>query len=476
MRRVRKLVALLLSLAMVLAMSGMAMASVGTLGDGSGTDGVGEQGVFSTKDTPAPQNKTLVLEKELKVYNKDESTIKAPTISYKYTIGAATVTTGTTVTDSDKSGTVHDTGVNVTATVKAGEGTPVIANNGIVSWTASEDVTAADAGYKNIKGISIDFSSVVFTGAGVYRYVITEGLDTGFAYASSGVTETVVTGSDPAVHNHTRYIDVYVRAANPTPDGKTAADPEYWDIYGFTCFMNNTSITEDNKATGPVKTTGFVAGTTNGSTETTADSYYTFNVTIKKTVVNDAYGAANIAFPFSVLFTNNSVSAGTIVTNGSTAPTGTDFTHNTAVALTSGNLKGIATLKSGQQIKYVGIPNGTAVEVYETNIATGVTYKVDTVKDSGTAVTDNSVTSGTTPAEAIHQTSRADYESTAAILTTTADVDDDTAHSIEITNTFLNISPTGLMFRYGPYVLILLCGALLLFLGVKFMRRNKEED
>lgn len=464
----KKIGALVLALVMVLAMSTTAFAATNLGDDGSGTDGVGEDGVFTSKDTPTSiTDKTLRLEKEIKVYNLDEATIKAPTISYTYSIAPATVASGTTVTDSDKSGAIHDTGVTVTVPVKAGVGAPVIASSGVVAWAATEDVNAGTDGVKNVKDISIDFSNVVFNGAGVYRYVITEALTDGYAYNTSGVTETTAS----AAGAHTRFVDVYVRpVTSGYTDGSTAAQ---WDIYGFTCFYNNTSITEANKGTGAVKTTGFVDGSTDGTSANAflADQYYTYNLTISKTVVNDGYGAATVSFPFTVLFTNATVSAGTIVTNGATAPTGTDFTHNTSVNLTTGDLKGVATLKSGQQIKYVGIPNGTSVEVFETNVATGVTYKVDTNKD-GTTTTDNAVISGTAPASAAHQATKADYESTASNLTTTAGADDDTAHSIAITNTLLTISPTGVTLRIAPYALMLGAG---LFL-VLFTRRRKEEN
>ena len=467
MKNIKKLSALVLALVMVLAMSTTAFAAT-NLGDGSGTDGVGEDGVFTSKDTPTSiTDKTLRLEKEIKVYNLDEATIKAPTISYTYSIAPATVASGTTVTDSDKSGAIHDTGVTVTVPVKAGVGTPVIASSGVVAWAATEDVNAGTDGVKNVKDISIDFSSVVFTGPGVYRYEITEALTSGYAYNTSGVTETTA----PAPGAHKRFVDVYVRPASGYTDGTHNTD---WDIYGFTCFYNNESITEANKTTAAVKTTGFVDGTTNGSTSFLADQYYTFNVTISKVVVNDSYGAATVNFPFTVLFTNATVSAGTIVTNGATAPTGTDFTHNTSVDLTTGNLKGVATLKSGQQIKYVGIPNGTSVEVYETNVATGVTYKVDTSVDAGTATTDNAVSWGNAPASAVAQTTKAAYESTKATITTTAGSDDDTAHSVAITNTLLTISPTGVTLRIAPYALMLATGMFLLL--VSRHRRKDEEE
>lgn len=457
----KKIGALLLAVIMIMAMSTTAFATGTTL------DGNGEQGAFTTADTPVSQGKTLILSKEITAYNFDETTIKAPTISYTYTIAPATVPNNATVTDAaDK----HTSNASVTVPVKAGVGTPTIAGSGVVAWTATEDMSASTDGTANKKDISIDFSSVVFTGAGVYRYAITEALTSGYTYASSGVTETLYNNRTAS---HTRYIDVYVRpVSSGYTDGSAASD---WEIYGYTCFYNNDdAITDSNKTTEAVKTTGFVAGTTNGSTVVKADSYYTFNLTISKTVANDAYGAATQSFPFTVLFTNANVSAGTIVTNGATAPTGTDFTHNTSVNLTSGDLKGVATLKSGQEIKYVGIPNGTSVEVYETNIATGITYQASTTVDNGqTPVVDAAVIWGSTPANAVAQPANKEaYQSTKATITTTANADDDTAHSVAITNTLVTISPTGVTLRVAPYVLMLFAG---LFL-VLFTRRRKEEN
>lgn len=458
---IKKIGALMLALVMVLSLGSVAFAA-------TGLDANGEQGVFTTKDTPTTQNKTLVLEKEIKVYNVDEATIKAPTISYAYTIAAATVPSGATITDSDKNGTIHETDVTVTVPVKAGVGTPTIANSGVVAWAATENVSAGTDGVKNVKDISIDFSDVVFTGPGVYRYELTEALSTGYTYDISGVTET----NAPTAGAHTRFIDVYVKPAAGYTDGTHNTD---WDIYGFTCFYNNaTTITEANKATAAAKTTGFVDGNSTDGTPFLADQYYTFNLTISKTVVNDGYAASTVNFPFTVLFTNGTVSTGTIVTNGATAPTGTDFTHDTSVDLTTGNLKGVATLKSDQQIKYVGIPNGTSVEVYETNVATGVTYKVDTNKD-GTTTIDNAVNWGTAPATATAQTNKANYESTKSTLTTTAGSDDDTAHSIAITNTLLTISPTGVVMRIAPYVLMLGAGVTLFVILMVKRRKTSEE-
>ena len=449
----------------------MAMVMIVSLGVSAFADttltAAGEQGAFASPDTPVSQSKTLVLSKEITAYNLDETTIKAPTISYTYSIAPATVAAGTTVTDA---GSKHTSGESVNVPVKAGIPTPVIANNGVVSWSPSDSMTAADAGAANKKDISIDFSNVVFTGAGVYRYTITEALTAGTTYATSGVKET----SD-ATNGHTRYIDVYVRPATTGfVDGSTAAE---WDIYGYTCFYNNTSITDANKTATPVKTTGFVSGTTDGSTPLTADSYYTFNVTINKTVVNDGYGSATIAFPFTVIFTNSVTTEPVDIIGNIESGTVTGWTDPSVGSLNSAgtNRQGVVNIKDGGQIKYIGIPNGTSVEVFETNIATGVTYQVDTAltTSSTTTTTDNAVVWGPAPSSAVSQSAtKEDYQSTKATFTTTANADDDNDYTVAITNTLVTISPTGVALRVVPYVCMLGLGMFLIILA----KRRKDED
>ncbi len=473
---IKKIGALIISAVMIMSLSATAFADT-TL------DGNGEQGAFQNPDTPVSQDKTLVLSKEITAYNLDETTINAPTISYTYTIGAATVATGSTVTDAAAK---HTSDTAVTAPVKAGivsATAPSILNSGVVSWTPAETLTASTDGTANKKDISIDFSGVIFTGPGIYRYAITEALSGATdTYAASGVTETEL--ADNTKGSHVRYIDVYVRPSTETDntkpsyftDGSTAAQ---WDIYGYTCFYNNAqTITDANKTTVPVKTTGFVSGTTNGTTVLKADSYYTYNLTLSKTVVNDGYAAANVAFPFTVLFTNDIVTKNVDIIGNIENATVTGYTDPAMAAPSAGTTNGIVNIKSGGQIKYIGIPNGTSVEVYETNTVTGVTYKVDTAvtRATVTTTTDNTVVWGDAPQTAVAQAAqKPDYQSTKATITTTADQDDDNDYTVAITNTLVTISPTGVIIRVAPYALLLGAGAVLFVLSRRGKRKSEEE-
>lgn len=460
----KRVFALIMTLVMIIAMTSVAMADT-TL------DENGEQGAFEEPDTPISQaTKTVVLSKCLVGYNADGSTVKAPDIKYTYKIEAATVT-DLSVTDATGK---HDPAHSVTAPVKAGVGTPSITAS--ISWSPADNLltdTLANKGAVNKKDISIDFSSVVFTGAGVYRYKVTEGLAEGYTYATSGVTKD-------AKETQIRYVDVYVRPATTGyTNGNTAGE---WDVYGFTCFINNESITNGNKTSVAVKTTGFVGqGTgTRAVVNVEPDSYYTYNLSVSKTVANDAYGAQRSDFPFTVIFKNTAITTQVDIigsANDSSKVTGFVDPDKQAFNTTSKTISGIVTLKSGGTVTYVGIPCGTDAEVYETNDETGVTYTVTTKLNSAKLTDDAGVISGSTPDAAVAQANPKNaYESTKVTADTTADTYETATYNIDVTNTLEIISPTGVILRYAPYMLILIGGALLLLFGWKLLRRTRKEE
>ena len=295
----------------------------------------------------------------------------------------------------------------------------------------------------------------------------------GFEYDNTGVTETKISGSE--THgSHVRYVDVYVKPTDRkngnTPVFQNGLTADEWDIYGFTCFYNDEDITDSDKTEKAVKTTGFVDGTTNGSTKVLADQYYTYNLTISKTVEGDNFAKLNHQFPFTVIFTNGDVKKDIqlkIKTNG----TVTDFTHEVGEPTWSG----VATLLSGGSIKYIGIPMGTDVEVYETNDVAGTTYKVTTTRTNATTQTgtDDMVISGSKPTSAVSQTTKSADQSTKSVIDTTKNEDDDDAHTIAITNTLVTISPTGVVLRIAPYIMILAAGIILLLVS---RRRKAVQD
>lgn len=266
------------ALALALAVLMMASLSVAAFAEGGAGLTGGEVGGYTQADSPTVQDKTLILKKELTAYNRDETQIQEPTISYTYAIAAGAADVSVTDADSD-----HATGIGaLTVPTKAGitEGVTLTGTAvNTIAWTNTETLTAATNGAANYKDLKINFSNVVFTGPGIYRYKITEAAS---GYAAAGVTESK---ADEAAASHDRYLDVYVKAADTFNDGSAASD---WDIYGYVCMYDSEDVDPagDTTTTGAMKTNGFVSGT-NDDTVIKADSYYTFNVTVSKTVQND---------------------------------------------------------------------------------------------------------------------------------------------------------------------------------------------
>lgn len=424
MKNIKKIGALVLAVVMIMAMSTTAFAT------GADLTG-GEAGTWTAADTPIVQDKTINVKKELKSDNADDSTVNAPTMSYTYAITAATG--GNTVVDAT---TDHANSTAVTVTTKPGI-TENLTYTTSLSWGPAETLTEGS----NYKDIAINFSNVVFTGYGVYRYVITE---TPATYNIAGVTETTGT--------HVRYLDVYVKAADGYTDGTTAAQ---WDIYGYVCMAADSNVT-----TSTAKTNGFVevAESSSGAGDgVDPDIYYSYNVTVSKTVSGDTYVQTTHAkFPFTVKFENATVTQNVLpivsVNNSSYATVGT--------ALTAGNINSITahdpTIGHEGSVTYTGIPSGTKVTVFETNNQTGTTYSVTT-------------TGGDTnlSAEAVS----APNNSGNAISNAQTALAANTSKTLAFTNTLSLISPTGVTLRIAPYALILAAGIIILLLA----RRRKEE-
>ena len=419
---IKKIGALALALVIVLAMGTTAFAA-----DMTGENGV--IGEFTTADTATVQNDTVVIYKEITAYNPETCTVNAPTITFNYTIGAGAA--GMTITDAySHHNKINDANVNATVKTKAGVGTP------------------------NRVGITIDFTNVSFTsapgtGAGVYRYVISETTDE-TAKNAAGIKEGTVA--------NTLYMDVYVNGS-----GK---------IYGYVLFTDNGNIdaSPDNDAgaaSAAGKTEGFVGGVADGtaysSDTSAADKYYTFNLDLKKVVENDAYAVSTKhQFPFTVTLDNPTVTAAVlpIMTVGDNATQ----TALTAAAIGTGTTptEWKPTIANDATISYVGIPCGTTVTVYETNDVTGVTY---------TSVSANADTDAKAkPIGTNEESDTATVNCGATALNAATENHTVSANkAVTFTNTLLQISPTGVVMRVGPYLLIVALGAVLFL----FTRRRK---
>lgn len=451
----KKIVAILITLAMVLAMSTAALAAGENSVDLKENGEEGVAGDWINKDEERLQKNTVNIKKELISYNATSTSVHAPAFTYVYTVTPATIS-NQTVTDETGD---HASGSAVTAPVNAGLTKGLTVNGGDAGTTTSavgqlvftntNTLNSSAAGTTNTYDIPLDFSGVTFKQPGVYRYKIDETL------LPHGNNEpTTYAGIDVEDGGtNTLYLDVYV-------DGELK-------IYGYVCMSADGNVDPDTDT----KTNGFV-GVNKG-----ADEYYTYDLVLSKDVVNDSYAESNVAFPFTVIFSNPQIFTTTYTI---TETAGNGSTGISPAAASAPTWSGVAKVKDGGAITYSGIPAGVDVDVYETNIVAGVTYTVATSVNGGTAVTDNNVSWGTTPESATAQAAQKPaYESTKASVDTSMYANNAAGttakQTVAITNTLLLISPTGVVLRIAPYALILAAGIVLLLISRRRKPAMKDE-
>lgn len=414
-RILRKVASIFIATAMVAAMGVTAFAAP-----------IGDDGIKEGNTLGDPIDTSITLYKGLKFYNPDETSIQAPNISYSYTIAAG---------DADKRIT-DDQGVSVLT--KAGvNANSVTINSSAVAWTDADTVTASSGGTEDIKAFTLDFANVTFSAAGVYRYVITETPNPGDP-ATAGVTR--VTG-----YETTRYLDVYVKEDNNT-----------FIIYGFVCFANQLGHMDDKNAKNvaqAVKTKGFVDAKDSGDPYT-ADAYYTYNVTVGKTLVNDTEHNDN-KFPFTVKFKNDTITSNIKLTSKVTGTA--DLDELVSATINNNGLESTANIAHGATVKYIGIPCGTTVDVFETNNVSTAAY------------TSKCEDADTTAAEKIISLNEA--SNTASVVCTANEAG--TSKTVTFTNTLALISPTGVAMAILPFVILLGFGVC--FMVVSTTKKSEEQ-
>ena len=508
--------------AIVLAVMMMAVCMSALAADLGGTE-VGVAGTWTAVDTPIQQDKTINILKEITAFNPDETYVYGPVVTYTYVIASASGDELVQITDDTAD---HASGVATVFPEALGaaditSGTPALTgqdNDGTatnaIRWLNTDILdadTVANGGAANYKKLAIDFSNVVFSKPGVYRYKITETAPAAATMTAAGVTDGTT--------SNVRYLDVYVMRSNVDDatydiytDGSTAAQ---WIIYGYVCI--DSIYDDDDVTTSTKKTNGFVAKSDDATSGTeTADQYYTYNLTMTKDLIGDN-SMIDHQFPFEVAFnTATNSKTGTfqliVESEGSKSTVGgTGLTTVTEVAAgaatvndpTTGTTAAIKKIGSAQTlsasnytvkiadgnttadttaglVKLIGIPYGVLASVTETNDLTGTTYqataKEDVTTAAGTtlvgdkALTTTGILSDDTYSASIDNTETA----TRAVDTATANTNNMNA-AVQFKNTLAIISPTGVVLRYAPYMLILVGGIALLIIAKKHKKHTEEE-
>lgn len=463
----KKILALVIAMMMVLAVAGSAMAV--DLGTSTGLYS-GITPANSSAVPPVPESITAITDgvniyKEIKVTNSNTGAVYYPTVDYSYTITAATVGSGVTVTDSD-----GDVGIVYSGEIRAltSSATPTISFSAFDSGANLATSTAASTGdaVSNpfdasttatllYKKTTLTFDATIFPHPGIFRYKVSEadGMNT---MANAGVTH------QDNSYEADRYLDVYVYSTDGTKANQK--------IYGYVLWVEGSDENPQNANIPTVtKTNGFVGN--NGG-----DKYNTFNLKLTKNITG-SLSDTNHEFPFQVTFKspNSTAASFKYVVNK-------DGTEQTAVVITdlsSSANKVIGALSSDSAIKlddddyvtFYGLPAGTTVTVQEMND----TYDVYSTSATCDTTNNNSLSLTASNVQSMANSGvLGDFNGTAVANNATRDDAGTENSEVTFTNEMKSISPTGVTLRFGPYALMAAAAVVLLVMASR--RRKDTQD
>jgi hypothetical protein len=458
-KHLTKLMALALAFSMTLAMSATAFAALGDDATGSET-GVQEGNAGAVTINTAvvvTNNETTAASGKVVAY---------PAMSFKYVAAPATVAAGTTVTDATNEDPEHPSGPATTVEVKAGVADGITVSGG----TLATGTVTLNANGQEVVLVPTTFTGDIskFSAAGIYRYAITDQSTTDATNLAALEDAGVVKG---ATTDQEYFLDVYVK------NGTSGLE------FGGFVLMNSNPTTID-KSTDPqtntdLKESGFdeteLTTTTEGGTTvvkldptTPADltknySYTTYNVTLNKAIAG-GLGDKKHGFPFAVAVgvqgTHPSLGYDYEITGNDNTANNVALTNQTAIPA-SINLSNNGTLKLW------GLSPFATINYTETN-DTDSKYQVKVGETAGAADIQAEVEKAkneTLAAWAAAQNITTGYAiGTTATLNTVTD-------AVYYTNTLNDISPTGVVLRFAPYIFIAAAAVLLLV----FARRRRED-
>lgn len=375
-------------------------------------------GVVESSDT------TITIPKGVTFINEDAVTSNGPGITFSYTVAPASVTAGQyTVKDADG----HITSVN------PGPAAGLSLDSSTLTFGANETFTTSAAGVEATKNLSLSVDTSAFTKPGVYRYVITD------TTAKADLFAAGITRDDN--YQTTRFIDVFIK--------RDASNN--FVVAGYALKTTNDSTDGSTDPATP-KDPGFVSSSdVEDGTPADTDRYETYNVTVTKQVAG-TMGDVEHEFPFAITVANQGKAFKSAKGNVATASAATAAT-TTALS---------TALKHGETYTIVGLSPKATFSVVETNDTTDL-YTV-TVAGSSQAIQVTENASAKTYSIAAGAVSTYDTDNSASSVN---DLGDETNYSaVTYTNTLEEVSPTGLVLRYGPFM-ILFAAALVILAASK---------
>ncbi len=422
-----------------LALTGMMVAgmSFGAMADTEGD--AADQPVASSWSSTAPSlgsGNKVTIKKQIKLVNHPvtgdpENGTDVPDVTYTYAIEAES-NPGYIGTEEDhyqveagNKNALTTTSASVVFKDRNGTEGMDIAKNGVVTGT-----------------FDIGFDATEFSGAGVYRYKITETNPT-TSDVSYDKTDDIL------------YLDVYVDAKK--------------EITAYVLLKENGNREGNAMEDAGKKREGYTVVDNGEGTTTAGDVYNTYDLNVKKCIEgNDSI--KNLTFKFDVTLVKNNNGVDNVVDSWTGKKNNTDSASDAKkVGVTAeeetGNGYGTVfyNLSNGGVIEIKNVPASATFTVKETNSS------VNTFVVSAGGATLSGLTGGATTVT-MAQNASAETTSTSFITNDTAK-----AKTVTLTNTYSSTPVTGVAMNIAPYAAMVLgAGAFAgIFLGGK---RRKAED
>lgn len=405
---------------------------------------------------------TITLNKTLIMFNPETVGVYEPSIQYTYSVSTVDV-------DSSKATVTDDGSLNsetpVTYHVKAGvEGG--LAFKSAAAFSNDTKVSDVTSNGKLVeKNIVLTIDPTVFTGAGIYRYKLTDTTEVS-ALNAVGITR-------PADYKVDRYIDLYVKNDGEDNEGNPKFKVENAVVFTESAVADPT---KDAINTQTLKTTGYNESTQEDSDytdDTVADHYYTYNLKVEKETTGNLADKSH-QFPFAVSISGIKAEKITYAAVGVTAANATDEAVSSG-SVTKGSLaeNSVLKLKDGESVTFYGMPFGATADVSEYNDTYDEYKAIATTTKTTNASTEVKLASDVTltPQTATAKAELASIKIDAGTAHTSTDNTQSSANTTvaHFTNNLAEISPTGVVLRFAPYILILAAGIVLLIVS----RRHK---
>ncbi|MBR6401531.1 MAG: hypothetical protein IKS17_10000 [Firmicutes bacterium] len=371
-------------------------------------------------------------------------TLYPPDIEYNFTIEPVTPADGSTV--------------GAIAVAAGPANSASVTGQPIFSSSESEVRSPGET----VRYITVTIDPTKFSRPGVYRYKLTDATTTSDLY-TAGISRHGANGAD---YLTTRYLDVYVNAKS---------DDSGYEVSGYVLHNSNAASYSE---TG--KSSGYIEGDGNGY-----DSYRNYATMLKK-VVTGAMGDKTHSFTFDISLNNNGkpyyYAVYPIDDNSERGPRLADNDSRWQYVAAGDTGLTQVSLKHNDALVIRGLnPHATFNYTEHNNTLETYMVKANYIKDNTTENEPDEtffdftgVASGGTVSLSATPVHVCNYETANNSSSVTGTVADESRRFCKFTNKLDAVSPTGIILRFIPFIILAAFAGLLFMLAGKTKDKNKD--